>query len=60
MFMLDQKVWLRVKYSVESTRIGPLAYHCAAGDDKIVLFGGIKIEDRQSRLSNGCYIVTVK
>lgn len=47
LFLLDQKVWLNVKYSVASERIDYVGNHCISvisdseNFEKIVLFGGI-------------------
>ena len=47
LFMLDQKVWLNVKYSVNSERIAHMGNHCMGvvsdneAYEKILIFGGI-------------------
>ena len=47
LFMLDQKVWLNVKYSVNSDRIEHMGNHCMGvvsdneAYEKILIFGGI-------------------
>jgi hypothetical protein len=47
LFLLDQKVWIRVKYSFNSDRIESIGNHCMSvisdGEsyEKILLFGGI-------------------
>lgn len=64
LFLLDQKVWLNVKYSVNSDRISHLGNHCMSvvtdyeSYEKVLIFGGItnkvgeRIEDIRSMLSN--------
>ena len=70
--MLDQKVWLNVKYSIASERIDFVGNHClsAVTDnesyEKLLLFGGISNEvgdtmaDLKSTISNRTFIVTVQ
>lgn len=47
LFMLDQKVWLNVKYSVNSDRIAHMGNHCMSvvsdneSYEKVLIFGGI-------------------
>ncbi len=47
LFLLDQKVWIRVKYSFNSDRIENIGNHCMSvisdgqSYEKILLFGGI-------------------
>ena len=47
LFMLDQKVWLNVKYSVNSDQLAYIGNHCmsvVSEDDsyeKVLIFGGI-------------------
>ena len=69
LFMLDQKVWLNVKYSVNSERIEYMGNHCMSvvsdneSYEKILIFGGISnkvgasIEDIQSSLSNKAFLI---
>ena len=64
LFMLDQKVWLNVKYSVNSDRISHLGNHCMGvvtdyeSYERVLIFGGITnkvgetIEDIRSMLNN--------
>ena len=71
LFMLDQKVWLNVKYSVNSDRIAHLGNHCMAvvsdneSYEKVLIFGGISnkvgetIEDIRSSLSNRAFLITL-
>ena len=48
LFLLDQKVWLNVKYSVASCKLAFVGNHCMSvvSDDetyeKIMIFGGIQ------------------
>ena len=48
LFLLDQKVWLNVKYSVASCKLAFVGNHCMSvvSDDetyeKILIFGGIQ------------------
>jgi hypothetical protein len=69
--MLDQKVWLNVKYSVNSERIEYMGNHCMSvvsdneSYEKVLIFGGISnkvgtsIEDIQSSLSNKAFLITL-
>lgn len=47
LFLLDQKVWLRVKFSYKSDRLGNIGNHCMSvitdneSYEKIIVFGGI-------------------
>ena len=71
LFMLDQKVWLNVKYSINSDRMCPLGNHSMGvvsdGEsyEKILIFGGIanqvgtSIEDITSSLSNKAFLVSL-
>lgn len=71
LFMLDQKVWLNVKYSVNSERIEYMGNHCMSvvsdneSYEKVLIFGGISnkvgtsIEDIQSSLSNKAFLITL-
>lgn len=69
LFLLDQKCWLRVKYSYDSYRLSHMsnASMCVITDslqyEKIVIFGGIHntVNDKiQSFLSNKYFLVSVK
>lgn len=48
LFLLDQKVWLNVKYSVASERMDHIGNHCLGvvcdneSYEKVLIFGGIK------------------
>ena len=69
--MLDQKVWLTVKYSVNSDRIDYMGNHCMGvvsdneSYEKCLIFGGIsnkigeRMEDIKSSLSNKAYLITL-
>ena len=71
LFMLDQKVWLNVKYSVNSERIAYMGNHCMGvvsdreAYEKILIFGGIansvgeRMEDIRSALSNKAFLITL-
>jgi hypothetical protein len=71
LFLLDQKVWLNVKYSVASERLSYMGNHCISvitdheQFEKIVLFGGITnkvgetMADLTSEISNKTYLLTV-
>ena len=71
LFMLDQKVWLNVKYSVNSDRIAHMGNHCMGvvsdneSYEKVLIFGGIsnevgeRMEDIRSSLSNKAFLVTL-
>ena len=71
LFMLDQKVWLNVKYSVNSDKIEHIGNHSMAvvSDnetyEKVLIFGGISnsigssIEDIKSSLSNKPFLITL-
>lgn len=71
MFLLDQKVWLNVKYSVASERIDHIGNHTVSvisdgdGFEKIVIFGGITnqpgdtMEDLTSAISNKTFLINV-
>ena len=64
LFMLDQKVWLNVKYSVNSDRIAHVGNHAMGvvcdneNYEKVLIFGGIanevggSFEEIKSSLSN--------
>eukprot|EP00352_Strombidinopsis_acuminata_P001150 CAMPEP_0176345998 /NCGR_PEP_ID=MMETSP0126-20121128/5893_1 /TAXON_ID=141414 ORGANISM="Strombidinopsis acuminatum, Strain SPMC142" /NCGR_SAMPLE_ID=MMETSP0126 /ASSEMBLY_ACC=CAM_ASM_000229 /LENGTH=99 /DNA_ID=CAMNT_0017693285 /DNA_START=784 /DNA_END=1083 /DNA_ORIENTATION=+ len=47
LFMLDQKVWLKVKYTPQSERIDYISNHCmsviSTGEDyeSLIVFGGL-------------------
>jgi len=69
--MLDQKVWLNVKYSVNSDRIALLGNHSMSvvtdneSYEKVLIFGGISnkigtsVEDIRSALSNKPFLITL-
>jgi len=69
--MLDQKVWLNVKYSVNSDRIALLGNHSMGvvtdneSYEKVLIFGGISnkigtsVEDIRSALSNKPFLITL-
>ena len=71
LFLLDQKVWLNVKYSVNSERIDYMGNHAMGvvsdneAYEKILIFGGISnqvgatIENIRSSLSNKAFLVTL-
>ena len=71
LFLLDQKVWLNVKYSVNSESIDYLGNHCMSvvtdneSYEKVLIFGGISnsvgdsIEDIKSSLSNKSFLITL-
>ena len=71
LFMLDQKVWLNVKYSVNSGSLQHMGNHCMSvvsdneSYEKILIFGGIsnqtgdRVEDIRSALSNKAFLVTL-
>ncbi len=71
LFMLDQKVWLNVKYSVNSDPLAYIGNHSMAvvcdGEsyEKVLIFGGISnsigssIEDIKSQLSNKPFLITL-
>lgn len=71
LFLLDQKVWLNVKYSVHSGRIDYIGNHSMAvvsdneAYEKILIFGGITnqvgdtLEDIRSNLSNKSFLITL-
>ena len=71
LFLLDQKVWLNVKYSVNSDRIDHMGNHAMGvvsdyeSYEKILIFGGISntvgtsVEQITSALSNKSYLVTL-
>lgn len=71
LFMLDQKVWLNVKYSVNSDRIAHMGNHSMGvvsdneSYEKVLIFGGIsnevgeRMEDIRSSLSNKAFLVTL-
>ena len=72
LFLLDQKVWLNVKYSVASERIDYVGNHCLnvvtdnESYEKILLFGGISnqvgetVADLKSTISNRTFIITLQ
>jgi len=74
LFLLDQKIWLNVKYSVKSEKLAHIGNHCMSvvsdGEtyEKILIFGGIEsnsenatdVSQVQSHLSNKTYIVNVQ
>ena len=71
MLMLDQKVWLKVKYSVNSERIDYMGNHCMGvvtdneNYEKMLIFGGISnsvgssLEEIRSSLSNKSFLITL-
>ena len=71
LFMLDQKVWLNVKYSVNSDRIAHVGNHAMGvvtdneNYEKILIFGGIanevggSFEEIKSSLSNQAFLITL-
>lgn len=68
LFLLDQKVWLKVKYSVLSDRLSNIcnAALCVVSDEsfeKVVIFGGLQhaVKDNQieSVLTNKTYLIEV-
>lgn len=71
LFMLDQKVWLNVKYSVNSDRIAHIGNHSMGvvcdneNYEKVLIFGGIanqvggSFEDIRSSLSNQAFLITL-
>ena len=71
LFLLDQKVWLNVKYSINSDQIDYLGNHCMSvvtdyeSYEKVLIFGGISnsvgdsIEDIKSSLSNKSFLITL-
>lgn len=73
LFLLDQKVWLNVKYSVNSERIEYMGNHAMGvvsdyeSYEKVLIFGGISntvdssvsIEGITSALSNKAFLVTL-
>ena len=71
LFLLDQKVWLNVKYSVNSERIDFMGNHAMGvvtdneAYEKVLIFGGISntvgntIEDIRSKLSNRAFLVSL-
>jgi len=71
MLMLDQKVWLTVKYSVNSDKIDYLGNHCMSvvsdfeNYEKVLIFGGISnsigdsLEEMKSSLSNKAFLITL-
>ena len=72
LFLLDQKVWLNVKYSVASERIDYVGNHCLSvvtdneAYEKVLLFGGISnqigetVAELKSSISNHTFIITVQ
>ena len=71
LFLLDQKVWLNVKYSVASERMDHIGNHCLGvvcdneNYEKVLIFGGIKnkvaedVSEVTSHLSNSAYVITL-
>jgi|Transcript_24891 hypothetical protein len=71
LFLLDQKVWLNVKYSINSDSIDFLGNHCMSvvsdyeNYEKVLIFGGISnsignsIEEIRSSLSNKSFLITL-
>jgi len=73
LFLLDQKVWLNVKYSVNSNipTIDYIANHCMSvvsdyeSYEKVLIFGGIQnfagnsIEEIRSSLSNQSFLLSL-
>ena len=72
LFLLDQKVWLNVKHSINSESLANVGNHCmgVVSDDesyeKVLIFGGIQnkvtgdtIDDIRSNLSNQAFLVTL-
>ena len=71
LFLLDQKVWVNVKYSVNSERMDFLGNHCVSvvsdGEsyEKALIFGGIQntigdsIEEMRSTLNNNSFLITL-
>jgi hypothetical protein len=71
LFLLDQKVWLNVKYSINSDRIEYMGNHCMGvvsdneSYEKVLIFGGISnqignaIEDIRSALNNKAFLITL-
>ena len=71
LFLLDQKIWLNVKYSVNSDRISHIGNHCMGvvsdneSYEKVLIFGGImnevgdSIENIRSSLSNQAFLITL-
>lgn len=71
LFMLDQKVWLTVKYSINSDRIDHMGNHCMGvvsdneSYEKVLIFGGISnqigncVEEIRSALSNKAFLLTL-
>ena len=71
LFLLDQKVWLNVKYSVNSDQMDYIGNHCMSvvtdneNYEKVLIFGGIQniigdsIEEIRSNLSNKSFLVTL-
>ena len=71
LFLLDQKVWLNVKYSVNSDEIDYLGNHCMSvvtdyeSYEKVLIFGGISnsvgssLEEIKSSLSNKSFLITL-
>ena len=69
--LLDQKVWLNVKYSINSDRIDYLGNHCTSvvsdmeNYEKVLIFGGISnsigdsVEEIKSNLSNKSFLFTL-
>lgn len=71
LFLLDQKVWLTVKYSVNSDRIDHMGNHSMGvvcdyeSYEKVLIFGGISnsvgssVEQITSSLSNKAFLVSL-
>lgn len=71
LFLLDQKVWLVVKHSVNSEKMDYIGNHCLGvvsdneSYEKVLIFGGISneigedISQVKSHLSNSAFLITL-
>ncbi len=68
LFLLDQKVWLKVQYSVKSDRLSSIcnaaiSVVCDGSFEKVIIFGGMQHDVTEDQLSsvltNRTYIIEV-
>ena len=71
LFLLDQKVWIKIKFSFNSDKLENIGNHTmgvitdSENYEKIIIFGGIQnnivpeTQQVDSFLSNKCYLVTI-